>query len=236
MKILKPFILNLMFVVIFSTTFISASAQQNQEITKWENEVMNLEKLPFSDSENTILFVGSSSIRLWESIAEDMFPYHAMARGYGGAKLSDFIYYAHRIIGQHRCGAIAIFVANDITGQSGDPTSGQVLKLFRKTVKEIRKSHPEIPVFWIEITPTPSRWKSWEQINQANQLIKKHCNKNKNLHYIPTSQFFMNEQGLPDEKYFISDMLHLNTEGYRLWSSCIKVTFDKTVPQLRSPK
>lgn len=234
MKSPKSFIFRVLPLFFFTATLISAYAQHSPNAEKWQSEIRNLETLPLSASENTILFVGSSSVRLWESISTDMLPYQAIARGYGGAKLSDFSYYVNRIVGPHQCGAIAVFVANDITGSNEDVSPRRVLKLFKKTLKMIRKSQPEIPVFWIEITPTPARWKSWEQISRANHLIRQFCERKNNLFYVPTSHCFLNEQRLPDKSYFVSDLLHLNQEGYQLWSRCIKETFDKAVPHLRN--
>jgi hypothetical protein len=196
---------------------------QNPEVTKWEREVTGLEALPVSESKNTILFIGSSSVRLWDSVSSDMLPYQAIARGYGGAKLSDFVYYTNRIVSPHQAGAIALFIANDITGDEVNDISHQeVLSLFKLTVRQIRKSQPDVPVFWIEVTPTPSRWKVWPQINKANKLISDYCETKENLFFLQTSHIFLNVNGLPDSSLFLSDMLHLNREGYLLWSECIK--------------
>ena len=46
----------------------------------------------------TLLVTGSSSVRMWDSIHSDLAPFQVVQRGYGGAKLTDFNYYAHRII------------------------------------------------------------------------------------------------------------------------------------------
>lgn len=214
------------FAILFSSCNPVNKLVRNPEVAKWESEVRGLEALPVSESENTILFTGSSSVRLWDSVAADMLPFQAIARGYGGAKLSDFVYYAHRIVSPHQTGAIALFIANDITGDVNDISPEEVLNLFKLTVKQIRKSHPEVPVIWIEVTPTPSRWKSWPKISEANKLISEYCEKKENLFFLQTSHKFLNENGLPYEELFVNDMLHLNRAGYKLWSECIKEGLD----------
>jgi hypothetical protein len=225
-------------VLMMITLFLSsckpiARLAGNPEVTKWEMEVSDLEKMPVSKDDKTILFTGSSSIRLWETISADMSPYQAIARGYGGARLSDFVYYTERIVSPHQCGAIVLFIANDITGDSKDISPDEVLSLYRTTVKQIRKSHRKTPVFWIEITPTPSRWENWDQTSRANQLIRNYTDKRKNLYYIPTSHKFLDDKSLPEESLFMPDLLHLNENGYRLWSECIRMELDKYVPQLK---
>ncbi|MHC1774118.1 MAG: GDSL-type esterase/lipase family protein [Lentimicrobium sp.] len=223
--------------VIFLLLLVSCSPlsglDKNPEVSKWENNIRKFESLPVSESSKTILFVGSSSINLWESVAEDMLPYQAIARGYGGAKLTDLVFYIRRIVAPHECGAIVIFVANDITGDSTDRTPEEILSLFKLTIRQIRKSHPQTPVFWIEITPTPARWAYWGKISEASRLIKDFCSKTRNLDYVPTSHKFIGSDGNPVVEFFQKDNLHLNSTGYKLWSDCIKSELDKRVPQLK---
>ncbi|MDY0102333.1 MAG: GDSL-type esterase/lipase family protein [Lentimicrobium sp.] len=228
---------SLLFVILLSPVLFSChpliKLGNDPEGIKWENEITILEALPSSISNETILFTGSSSIRLWDSIATDMLPFQAIGRGYGGAKLSDYVYYADRLVKPHACGAIVLFIANDITGDSKDITPSEVLKLFKTTVAQMRKSHPDTPVFWIEVTPTPSRWTQWPLINQTNQLIMNYCADNEKLFFIQTSHRFLLENGLPDKTLFVQDMLHLNHQGYQVWSECIKVELNKQVPELK---
>lgn len=202
------------------------------EVLAWEDEIKEFEELDRSESHpaNAILFTGSSSIRLWSTINSDMTPYPVIQRGFGGSKLSDFVVYAERIVSPHPCSGIVIFIANDITGGNNDKTPAEVASLFRMALKIIRKSHPETPVFWIEITPTPSRWKAWPQISEANDLIKNICEKQPNAYFISTSRSFLDENGNPAEGYFVKDRLHLNSEGYKLWTGIIKNELERIIP------
>ena len=72
--------------------------------------------------DNSVIFAGSSSIRLWETLEEDMAPYPVIQRGYGGARLSDFAVYAERILYHHKNSGIVLFIANDIAGTENDKT------------------------------------------------------------------------------------------------------------------
>ena len=194
------------------------------EVLAWENEIQQFEQLDKSVgySKDAIMFAGSSSIRRWATIEKDMEPYSVIQRGYGGAKLSDFAVFVNRILNPHQCKAIVLFLANDIIGSDQDRTPREVELLFRFVLKQIRKKHPETPVFWISVTPTPSRWKAWPQVKEAGRLIEEVCNKNKNTYYIKTEFAFLNESGIPKDELFVSDMLHLNEKGYALWTEIIK--------------
>ena len=198
------------------------------EILKWEPEIRVFDSLNLVEASDagTLLVTGSSSVRLWDSIHQDLSPYRVMQRGYGGAKLTDYNYYADRIIKAQQFKAITVFVANDISGGEINSSPKEVLKLFRTLVKKIRKRNPDTPVCWIEITPTPSRWHVSEEIREANRLIESYCEKNKDLYFIATFDQFTTPEGLPDSSLFRQDMLHLNREGYLLWSGIIKTSLE----------
>jgi hypothetical protein len=201
------------------------------EVKAWEPEIKKFEQLDSSETyqEKSIVFAGSSSIRLWSTLKEDMAPYPVIQRGYGGAKLSDFAVYAERIFDPHPCKAIVIFIANDIFGGEGDKQPEEVLSLYKNVVKKIRKHHPGTPVFWIAITPTASRWKVWPEIKKANNLIKEYSDKHKNLYFITTDFAFLGEDGKPINEYFRDDQLHLNPDGYAVWSKIIKGELDRVL-------
>jgi lysophospholipase L1-like esterase len=222
-------------VFVFFLIIISCSPLKKYEETaaKWQKDISKLESLDQTEkySENAILFVGSSSIRAWNSIKEDMMPYETIKRGYGGAHYSDIIHFSQRLVKNHNPKAILIFVANDIKGNDKsdiysknlpDITPQEVKRLFKVVINQIRDIHKEIPIFAIETTPTISRWKAWPKISLANDLIKKYCDSKTDLFYISTRNYFISEDGLPTEEFFIRDKLHLNRKGYALWADIIK--------------
>ena len=206
--------------------------QNLPEVQAWDKEIQNFEQLDSSEiyPDNAVLFAGSSSIKLWSTLEKDMTPYPVIQRGYGGAKLSDFAVYAGRIFDPHPCKAIVIFIANDISGSSGDKSPKEVSVLFRNVLRTIRKTHPVTPVFWIAITPTMSRWNVWPQIKKANYLIEEICNNQRNTYFIRTDYAFLNEKGQPAEELFRSDKLHLNEKGYAIWTEIIKNELGKFAP------
>ena len=215
-------------ILIISAVLLSCSPvrkyQNLPEVRFWEKDIQKFEQLDNSEKypDDAILFAGSSSIRLWTSLDKDMAPYHIIQRGYGGAKLSDFVVYAGRIFDPHQCKAIVLFIANDITGTQLDKTPKEVAALFRNVLRTIRKMHPATPVFWIAITPTASRWKVWSEIQKANSLIKEICDNQKNTYFIKTDFAFLNEKGVPNDELFRDDKLHLTEKGYAVWTEIIK--------------
>jgi len=177
--------------------------------------------------DDAILFIGSSSIRLWKTLEEDMKPFNVIQRGYGGAHFRDMVFFKERILADHKLSMVVCFVANDISGSSRDGTPKEVLGLFKLFVKQVREKYPTIPILQIAVTPTKSRWKYWDKINQVNKLIKAYCEKRENLYFVNTVPAFLDKDGQPKPEWFVSDQLHLNTEGYEVWNSLIKSEIER---------
>lgn len=177
--------------------------------------------------DEAILFIGSSSIRLWKTLEEDMAPYPVIQRGYGGAHFRDMVFFTDRILATHPLSMVVCFVANDISGSSKDGTPEEVLGLFKLFVKQVRAKHPTIPIMQIAVTPTPSRWKHWDKINRVNELIKGYCAKTENLYFIDTVPEYLDAAGQPKPQWFVQDQLHLNTEGYTVWNRIIKAAIEE---------
>ena len=217
-------------VFLLSNLSCSPLIKYSQSNLQFEEEVSLLESLDFEQKagEDDLLFIGSSSIRLWDNIQVDMYPYSSVKRGYGGAHFYDLVHFSERLVKNHSPKAILIFVANDITGSNdftnlvGDLSPHEVKRLFRYNYKLIRCIHKHIPIFLIETTPTPKRWKVWNKILQANKKLERFCKQEPNLYFISTRDKFIGADGLPIKSLFLNDELHLNFDGYKLWSSVIK--------------
>jgi hypothetical protein len=222
-------LLALLFLLSILSCFPLEEYRELPEVKDWEKEIEKFEKLDQTEHypDDAVIFAGSSSIRLWSTLAKDMAPYKVIQRGYGGAKLSDYAVYADRIFSPHNCSAMVLFIANDITGGTNDKSPEDVRKLFSIIHKTFRHDHAGVPVFYIEVTPTRSRWKAWPQINQGNELVRKWCENHSNTYFIGTDTAFLNSSGEPKEELFISDKLHLNADGYRVWTNIIKGELDK---------
>jgi lysophospholipase L1-like esterase len=201
---------------------------REKAVKQWEKEIVQLEQLDAkaTDPDKAILFVGSSSIRRWESIAEDMAPWPTVRRGYGGAKFTDLVIFVERLVAKHNYRALVVFVGNDITGAADDRTPDEVLELYKLLVKLVRKTHPEQPIFFIAITPNSKRFQVWPKANAANQLIKQYSETDPLLHYIDTVGSYLDKDGKPRDELFVEDKLHQNQAGYKIWSSIIKSQLD----------
>ena len=182
-----------------------------------------------TDPKDAILFLGSSSIRLWKEIASDLKSWPVIERGYGGAKFSDLAVLADQIIKPHQFRALVIFVGNDIVGGKDDKSPAEVAALFKHVVATARRHAPKAPIFLIEITPTPKRWEAWPKIQQSNAALKAACEEGDNLHFISTAKDYLTPDGKPMPELFKEDQLHQNRDGYARWSRIIDEALRKTL-------
>lgn len=108
----------LIFVSAFLILLASCSPVRKYAATsqKWEPAMQKFDSLNEAENyaDDAILFTGSSSIRLWSSLEEDMASYPVIQRAYGGAPYGDLAYYIDRIIKPNDFDAIVLFAGNDI--------------------------------------------------------------------------------------------------------------------------
>ena len=169
-----------------------------------------------------VVVVGSSSIRRWRSLAEDMAPVPVVHRGFGGARLFDAIYYSERLVSVHRPSLVVVFCGtNDIAGKT-PKTAVRVRDLFRHFVARLRWHDDDLVICNIAITPTLARKKHIATVHEANRLIRADCDADPNLEFVDPSIDLVDAEGVPDPRWFARDRLHLNADGYRVWTRHIR--------------
>ncbi|MGA0374089.1 MAG: GDSL-type esterase/lipase family protein [Flavobacteriaceae bacterium] len=218
------------------TVLFGCSPLKKFEKTKFvfESEVQALEALTdYKKLDNYLLFLGSSSIRRWNNITKQMAPYKVVKRGYGGAHFYDLIHFTDRLVSPHqKARALICFVANDISGKDSDLSPGEVFRLFKYFTRQVHRLHPGLPIYFIEITPTPSRWKFWDQISKVNAKVQQYAASHSMINFISTQKKFLGPNGRPLSYLYVSDSLHLSDKAYHLWSEIIKDKLIKVQPLL----
>lgn len=208
--------------------------QPSEEVLAQAHESWNAAMEDFAERNATethpdhaILFMGSSSIRLWKNIVEDVAPYHPIQRGFGGSNFSDLAIFADTILAPHRYRGVVIFCANSLVETPDDPLLEEVVVQFSHTIATVQRLAPGTPVFLIAVTPTESRWNLWPGLKALNTRLQAICDQDPQLHWIDTEDAFLNAQGLPRADLFGQDRLHLNRDGYRVWSGLIRRGLDR---------
>jgi lysophospholipase L1-like esterase len=171
---------------------------------------------------NAILFVGSSSFRMWKGI-QDSFPSHAIInRGFGGSTLLDVIHFKNETIYKYQPKQIFIYCGENDIASSDSITPEMVLERFRILFRDTRKNLPQVPIAFVSMKPSPSRWHMKDRLIKGNELIKAWLQKQKNVVYIDVWESMLDAEGKPRQELFIKDNLHMNEKGYELWETLIR--------------
>ena len=208
-------------VLVFCCCLVLPALGQAQNPPFWD-EIQQFKK---QDSKKTppkdaILFVGSSSIRLWNGLAEDFPGHKVMNRGFGGSTLLDLKHYLNDIVLPYQPSQIVIYSGeNDIA--AGNVSAQDVLKRFDDVFTAIRKEMPQVPVTFISIKPSPSRQNFMPLMVEANSLIKKYLEAKPNTDYVDVYSLMLDSNGEPRNDIFVADKLHMNEKGYQIWKKAV---------------
>lgn len=185
----------------------------------FSNEIMTFKKMDslHRPLPGSVLLIGSSSFRKWTDVA-DYFPGHyILNRGFGGSSLTDVIRYADEIVFPYKPKQIFIYCGeNDIAG-SNAVTADTVLHRFQRLFNMIRNKMPGVPVVFVSIKPSPSRWKLEPIIREANKLIKHFLSGKPHTRYLNIHDAMLENDGSVRKDIFIEDALHMNEKGYAIW-------------------
>lgn len=171
--------------------------------------------------QNAILLIGSSSFTNWKDVAK-YFPEHTIInRGFGGSSLPHMTMYAEDIIFKYNPKQIIIYCGeNDLTG-GPSITADTIFNRLKKLHQLIRSRYKKVPIAYISMKPSPSREKYLETMQKGNELIKSFMEKQKKSSYIDVYHSMLDANGNILTHIFLSDKLHMNAEGYKIWQGII---------------
>lgn len=192
------------------------------DFAKWEKAVQAFEK---ADAEKTppkhaVLFVGSSTIVRWKSLAADFPDTLVLNRGFGGNQIADSTQFAERMIFPYDPSMIVLRAGgNDIhAGRSAMEVFGD----FKAFVAKMRTKFSEIPIAYLALSPAISRITERAEGDKLNALISAYIKETPNLIFIDTSKVSLNAEGQPRPELFVKDMLHFNEDGYKILAEVVR--------------
>ncbi|HTQ27210.1 MAG TPA: GDSL-type esterase/lipase family protein [Puia sp.] len=170
-----------------------------------------------------ILFVGSSTFRMWKDIKEDFPGFTIINRGFGGSSIPDVIRYANDIIFPYRPRQVVIYCGdNDLANSDSAASTPQVVfGHFKELFVLVRKHLPDANILYVSIKPSPARAQLTSKTQETNALIKAFISVQKNAMFVDIYPSMINVQGRPDPELFEDDRLHMNRRGYVIWRKAI---------------
>ena len=171
---------------------------------------------------NAILFIGSSTFTMWKKVQDDFTGYTIINRAFGGSSLPDLIRYTDDIIFPYQPKQIVIYCGdNDLAG-SDTITAQIVFERFKNLFQLIRSGMEKVPVVFVSIKPSPSRWHLKDKAIEANEMIRKYLKKKKRARFVSVWNAMLGPDGKPLDTLFLKDKLHMNEGGYTIWQKLIE--------------
>ena len=167
-----------------------------------------------------VLFVGSSSIRMWTDL-ESRFTAAPVVikRGFGGSQLADCVKHLSRLVLPYRPRTVLVYAGdNDLA--AGTPPQ-EVYRRFVAFVEGVHRELPATHIAYISIKPSPARAHLLGAIRETNGLIRDYAEREDTVDYVDVFTPMLDAEGRPRAELFRADRLHLNGEGYALWQQVI---------------
>jgi lysophospholipase L1-like esterase len=167
-----------------------------------------------------VVFVGSSSIRLWNDLEQQFdAPPVIVKRGFGGSRMSDCANYVGRLVVPYKPHLVVVYAGDNDLAEGRSPQ--EVLASFRRFVAGVRKALPETRIAYLSIKPSPRRAALMPAMRETNALIAQYSKAQPNLDYIDVFSKMLDAEGRPRSELYRADALHLNADGYALWKTVI---------------
>jgi lysophospholipase L1-like esterase len=208
-----------LFAVVCSSGFCGADEAPG----KWEKDIAAFEAADAKSPppKGAVLFVGSSSIRLWN--LKESFPDLAtINRGFGGSEISDSVRYVKRIVIGHEPRVVVFYAGDNDVANGKSPE--RVFADFKEFVGIVHKALPEAKIIYIGIKPSIKRWMLIDKIREANRRISKHieAEKSDKIVFVDVEPAMLGDDGKPRADLLQDDGLHLNKEGYKVWAKLLR--------------
>ena len=193
---------------------------------KWEKDIAAFEEKDKAapPPQNEIVFVGSSTMRLWKT-AEAFPDLKVINRGFGGSQISDSVKYADRIILAYKPRVVVVFAGgNDINvGKTPDQVAGD----FKALAGKIHAALPKTKIYYISLFPNVKRKAQEASCLKVNELIQAVIKSDERMGYIDTAAKMRAADGGPRPELLLDDGLHMNAEGYKIWNEIVGAVLRK---------
>ena len=192
------------------------------QTTDFESAMLAFEKqdAKYPPPTDAIVVTGSSTIRLWTGIRNDLAPLETIPRGFGSSTADDLDYYLDRVVLGYAPRAVAIY-EGDHDLQVG-MTPEFIMERLTSVVQRIGTALPETRLYMLSVKPSPKYFFLWPQAVVLNQMIEALCQQTPRCTYTDTASALLLPNGKVNKALFRSDRVHLNAAGYAIWNGILK--------------
>ncbi|PYI82316.1 MAG: hypothetical protein DME26_18095 [Verrucomicrobia bacterium] len=223
----RAILLSLVGFLIIAPWRVSRCAEGEHNFGKWEKEITAYEQMDRTNPppKGALLFIGSSTIRLWKTMAQDFPQQRVINRGFGGSEIVDATHFADRIIFPYQPRMVFLRAGGNDLNAGKSPE--QVFADYQDFVMKVHSKLPETEIVFISLSPSIARWKQADQEKAVNRLIEEFTKRVPHLKYLETYPLPLGPDGRPRPELFLADKLHFNAEGYKLLTERVRPVLPK---------
>jgi lysophospholipase L1-like esterase len=190
--------------------------------SRWEKEIAAYEK---ADRESpppkgSVLFIGSSTIRLWKTLADDFPGFKVINRGFGGSEIVDSTHFADRLIFPHEPRQIFLRAGGNDLHAGRLPS--EVAADFAEFVHIVRTRLPRTEILFIGLAPVPARWGEADKTRELNRLVRRMALDMPRVGYVDADDISLGPDGRARPELFVKGRLHFSPEGYKLLTDRVR--------------
>jgi lysophospholipase L1-like esterase len=164
-----------------------------------------------------ILFYGSSSLRMWTTLATDFPGRPVLNRAFGGSRFPDANYFFDKLVVAYRPRQVVLYEGDNDIGAGATPQ--QVYESFRVFAELMRRQLPRTQLVFLAIKPSLARWALYPKMQEANSLIQQYIKANpKQLRFVDVATPLLGPDGKPRPELYREDGLHMTRAGYEIWT------------------
>ena len=171
--------------------------------------------------DSATLFTGSSTIRRWYSLSEDMYPLEVINRGFGGSVMKELNQIMDRIVVPYRPVRIIVYEGDNDIARGTHPAD--FLADCKEFIHLCQQQLPGTEIIFLSIKPSPSRMRHWHKMDKANRMLAELCRRHDNVRFVDISTPMFARPGILKNDIYAEDRLHLNEKGYGLIKEAVLV-------------
>lgn len=188
----------------------------------YEDEVRCLERAHAADPPppHPVLFYGSSSFRLWDSLAQDMAPWEVVNHAFGGSTLAACVHFFPRLVPPVGPRSLILYAGDNDLGDGRTPAA--VVASLQALIGLVDAQLGPLPLAFVSIKPSPARLHLREAIRAVNAAAWGLMAARPRSYLIDIHGPMLGRDAQPRRELFADDGLHLSPAGYALWAELIR--------------
>lgn len=168
-----------------------------------------------------IAFYGSSSFRLWGTMAQDLRSLDVVNLGFGGGTNLSGRHYLDKILLPLAPDRVVLYFGENDIANDG-LTAQSTFDNLKALVGDIRRGLPATRIFVLGTKHSPTRWIYADEVDRYNAATRAWCDRTGEATFVDVSRGLIGENGRPMGRYYQSDFIHLNAGGYAIWAEVLR--------------